>query len=523
MNRIRTGAVRTAALVTVLGLSQLVQAQQATGPMWTQLSPPQNVNGGSPAPAPRLFQSTAYDPATNRMVVFGGATQDFGNLGAYNDTWVLTNADGTGGTSAWVQLTPSGTPPAPRFGAGAVYDPGSNELIVFGGATYDFTGPCPPSIDPGFTNDVWILTGANGLGGTPAWTHVTPSGTPPDPRRSGAVVYDSANNRLILFGGNEACGVSNDVWVLTNANGLGADTPTWTQLTPTGPLPAARGEIGTAGVYDASDNMLIIFGGQGNSADFNDLWALSNANGLGGDPVWTQQNPVAGPPPARHAHTVTYDPVDNVLMVIGGVDFTDTQFRGDVWWLWNASGLASTPRNWTPLIFSGAGPLPRAGHGVIYHHQTDRRATIFAGASCTPCSGLNDVWVFSGFDLVLFDPLSASVHIDENTRSFTVKGHFSLASGESIDPVTQPVTFQLGGFATTIPAGSFTQKHNGSYRFAGTINGVPLDATIRPHRGGYNVWFDGAGVSNLPAANPVTVGLWIGNNGETVQVTATFN
>src|SRR5207302_11316404 len=148
---------------------------------------------------------------------------------------------------------------------------------------------------------------------------------------------------------------------------------------------------------------------------------------------------------------------------------------------------------------------------------------IFAGATCAPCAGLTDAWVFSGFDVVLFYPLSASVHINENSRSFNVKGHFSLASGRSIDPMTQPVGFQLGGFATTIPAGSFTQKNGGSYTFTGTINGVPLDVTIQPHQGGYDVWFDGAGASNLPTANPVTFTLTIGPNTGSVKVNAYFN
>jgi len=64
---------------------------------------------------------------------------------------------------------------------------------------------------------------------------------------------------------------------------------------------------------------------------------------------------------------------------------------------------------------------------------------------------------------------------------------------------------------------------NGSFTFTGTINGVPLDATIQPQAGGYAFTFDGAGAPNLPAVNPVTVGLGIGNNGGTIQVTATFN
>ena len=414
MRTIGTGAVRIAALVIVLSLSQLAQAQQATGPIWTELSPAPNTNGGSPAPAKRLLQSTAYDPTTNSMIVFGGATQDFGNFGVYSDTWVLTHADGSGGTPAWIQLTPSGPAPAARFGAGAGYDPASNRLIIFGGALFEYTGTCAPADNTGTMNDVWILTNANGLGGTPTWTQVTPAGVPPAPRRSGVVVYDASRNRLILFGGNEVCGISNDVWVLSNANGLETwNTPTWTRLTPSGVLPDARGEIGSGGAYDAGDNMLIIFGGKGDTADFNDVWVLSNANGLGGAPVWTQQSPVAGPPMARHAHAVAYDDQDNALIVSAGVNFSETQFLNDIWWLWNANGLAPGAQSWVPLTSSGASPLPRAGYGAVYRHTTDRRATIFAGVTCAPCAGLTDTWVFANFDAAILDPPFATFSVND--------------------------------------------------------------------------------------------------------------
>ncbi len=117
MNGVRSGIFRLAAVVIVLGLSQLVQAQQATTPAWTQITAPGGTTTGGPvAPAKRLLTSATYDPGTNRMIVFGGTSQDFGNLTGYNDVWVLTNADGTGGTPTWIQLRPAGTPPAARFG-----------------------------------------------------------------------------------------------------------------------------------------------------------------------------------------------------------------------------------------------------------------------------------------------------------------------------------------------------------------------------------------------------------------------
>ncbi|HTD48287.1 MAG TPA: hypothetical protein VK881_13560 [bacterium] len=545
MSRVRSGLFRLAAVVIVLGLSQLVQAQQSTTPTWTPLTPPggTTTTGGPAGPSKRLLTSAAYDPATNRMIVFGGTSQDFGNITGYNDVWVLTNADGTGGTPAWIQISPAGTPPAARFGAGVGYDPYDNELIVFGGATSFYNGSCNPIVNPGTLNDVWILTNANGVGGTPTWTQLTVSGAPPSPRRSGVVVYDSSRNRMIIFGGNEACGMHNDTWVLSNANGLETwDTPTWTRLLPPDPLPAVRGESMYSGAYDTPDNMLILFGGQGIGVDYSDVWILTNANGLGGAPVWTQQNPVGGPPMPRHAQFVAYDEQDNALIVIGGVNYNETQFLNDVWWLWNADGLATSQQNWMPLTSSGTSPLPRAGYGAAYRHTTDRRVTIFGGAVCLPCVGVNDSWVFANFDAAILDPpfatfTASDAQINRASRSLQVEGQFTLAAGASINPLTQPVAFGFGGFTALIPAGSFVQTGNGPFRFSGTIDGVPLDVMIKPsngqsgqttqsgqtspqQQGGYAFAVEAAGVPNLPPGNPVTVYLMIGHNSGSGQVIA---
>src|SRR5437588_1390780 len=97
----------------------------------------------------------------------------------------------------WTQLSPSGTPPSPRgfHGASAVYDPSSNRMIVFGGRESNQNN----------TNDVWLLTNANGLGGTPAWINLLPANSPGAPAsRSGhSAVYDIATNRMMVFGGCE--------------------------------------------------------------------------------------------------------------------------------------------------------------------------------------------------------------------------------------------------------------------------------------------------------------------------------
>ena len=51
----------------------------------------------------------------------------------FSDVWVLTNANGLTGTPRWIRLLPAGPGPSPRFYHSAVYEPGTNRLVVFGG------------------------------------------------------------------------------------------------------------------------------------------------------------------------------------------------------------------------------------------------------------------------------------------------------------------------------------------------------------------------------------------------------
>jgi hypothetical protein len=144
-----------------------------------------------------------------------------------NDVRVLTNADGTGGAPAWITLAPTGSLPPIREQAAVAYDQANNRMIMFGGGLN--TGG-----DFQEKNDVWVLTNANGLGGTPAWTELAPLGPPPPPRAFPSADYDPVTNRLIVFGGNNAGPPTfNDAWILTHANGLGG-TPEWIQLFPAG-------------------------------------------------------------------------------------------------------------------------------------------------------------------------------------------------------------------------------------------------------------------------------------------------
>jgi hypothetical protein len=367
---------------------------QNSNPMWTPLYPgAPSPNGSSTNLDSRLFRggsTTVYDPNSNRIILFGGYLANAGmkNL-RLNDVWILTNANGLGTTPCpsnlastapcWSNLIandPSGSPLIPhiRYRHSAVYDRATNRMIIYGGCTAGCT-PIADTDNNGVNKGVvWVLSHANGMGGTPTWTQLFPTSGPdgPPPLRQGhQAVYDPITKSMIVWAGTDGvaeCGKSaySDVWVLSNANSLPpGPTPNWTKLSPmlsTGAPPPGR-FLSTA-VYDSLKNIMIVFGGAGNVGtsqcqSTNAVWALSNANGTGGTPTWTNlvpqgpQGPI-GSPANREQHVAVYAPSHNTMTIFGGLfavhssGHTPTLW-GDTWELSNANGLSGPTSMWTLL------------------------------------------------------------------------------------------------------------------------------------------------------------------------------
>ncbi len=289
-----------------------------TNSNWTKIVP------SGTGPDARYGHTGLYDPASNAMMVFGGALGGPGQCA--NDSWVLQHANAAGATPGWNQLSPSGNIPSPRMRHSSVYDSATNSLIIFGG--FDCTST--------YFNDVWILSNANDSGGVPSWTELSPTGTPPGAREAAAAIYDSATNSLILFGGDDTTTEFGDVWELSHANGTGG-TPAWTQLTPTGTGPSQR--TGASAVYDSAHSRMIIDGGEGGGTVFSDVWIIIDANGAAGAPAWTQLiATVAGP--ARYYHNAVYDEGSNQMFIFAGAsEYPSASPVADVFTLTDANGL----------------------------------------------------------------------------------------------------------------------------------------------------------------------------------------
>jgi hypothetical protein len=311
---------------------------------WNQLTVP-----GTPAPSGRKAAAAAYDSQRHRLIVFGGYPKypnDVGTADQYfDDVWALDLA-----TNLWTQLAPTGTPPAPRTGASAIYDSSHDRLIVFGGGNGGSQ-----------YNQVWQLS----LAGTPVWTLLTPSGTPPAPRSYHMAVFDAERQRMILFGGYSYNGTSfGDTWELSLSG-----APAWSAMS-FAISPSARFRAGMA--MDPGRDRLILYGGWG-GINRSDTWTLS----LEGTPQWT---PITTThlPPGRSEVSLAYDAANDRMVSFGG---NNGQPQSDTWILL-LSG-AGAP-DWMNAASSDP-PSPRYGHSSIYDPVAER-VVIFGGFTA-PNSG----------------------------------------------------------------------------------------------------------------------------------------
>ncbi len=384
------------------------------------------------APAPRYGHAAVYDGTPNIMTVFGGSLGTTNTCA--NDLWLLEGANGQSGTPAWVPVTANGTLPAARFHASVAYDPTTHSMMLFGGNNCSKT----------YYNEVWVLSNADGVGGTPAWTQLSPSGTPPAAREGQTAIYDSVNNIMTIYGGDANNVQDSDIWTLSNANGNGG-TPTWTQLASSGAIPLAR--TGHSAIYDVVNNRMTIFGGFHFNVALTDADVLTNPNGIGGVPVWSKVNVtgtapgigyfsaaydtgannmyvfagsssasklsgdnhvfamanpngigaslwVRGGPATRYDQSMFYDSVSASMFVFAGShSLTNTNFS-DYWQLYNAT--TSTNLSWFAVNVKGnSKPSARWGH-VAQYDSSSNRLMVFGGAQGFPTPCLNDFWIMTG-------------------------------------------------------------------------------------------------------------------------------
>lgn len=262
---------------------------------------------------------------------------------------------GTATAYEWVAFSPE-----PRCGHQAVLDSLNERMVLVAGWG-----------ETGYMNDAWALHSGQWL----HWRPIRPSGSPPPGRMQYSLVLNTADNTLIVFGGNGGGYALNDIWELTLTPGA----ETWTDLSPTGPAPEQR--HGPVAVYDPIAHRVVIFGGVNQYPCFNDVWAFDLTT-----LEWTQLYASGTPPSGRKEAVAIYDPEEHRMIVFGGYNDPE-QFLNDTW----ALSLEVGAESWVELNPSGGPPAVRRGHDATYD-WVNHRMLIFGGWNYPWFQFYNDLW-----------------------------------------------------------------------------------------------------------------------------------
>jgi hypothetical protein len=356
----------------------------------------------------------------------------------------------------WRQLTPTLSPPV-RYYHAMAGDAARGRVVVFGGQ-----GSTP------FLGDTWEWDGT--AGGVGAWTLRSMTG--PSRRAWHAMTYDSARQRVVLFGGGGSNGFVGDTWEWDGA--------AWLQRSNTGP--AARGRAGMA--YDAARQRTVLFGGASSSGPLGDTWEWDGDAG-----VWSQRSPEHSPPVYPFSGPgLVYDP--NSYGVIAVTSSYQT-------WLWDGQDWSQIP-----------GAAPPGAPGILDFDPVRQRAVMYSGRNMWEWN--NAAWsqrasagpeYREGLALA-FD--SARGHVIALTESYmgtaeTWEWVGDDTAGPTLTQWPQPLSVKPGTFATFTVAATSSgalsyQWYRGSTLLVegGPYSGVQtptltIHATSVGHGGGYSV------------------------------------
>jgi hypothetical protein len=159
---------------------------------WTESRPAGDL------PFDRSAAGLAYDPAADKLILFGGAQGNTTELTPLEDLWSYDLAAGT-----WSRLHPAGDVPTARSFSALVYDPACGLSILFGGVTDD--------VDLLYPETLWAYDSAANT-----WKKLEPAGRFPYGRQGLAMIYDAKIGGMVLFGGyNLDQGYLSGTWTLT--------------------------------------------------------------------------------------------------------------------------------------------------------------------------------------------------------------------------------------------------------------------------------------------------------------------
>jgi PKD repeat protein len=201
------------------------------------------------------------------------------------------------------------------------------------------------------------------------------------------MAFDTALDKVVLFGGYTGTRTSGDTWVYAHDR--------WTNLTSTfriAPPPRQHSDL----VYDTTDGVMLLFGGHNGTTYLNDTWEFNGS-------AWSRVNSTVSPSPREDA-MMADNPQQHEVVLFGGEESSGL-LLGDTW----RFSLGQWT-NMTPRLSTSASPPAREA-GAFTWDGADGYDLLFSGKA--GATGVwNDTWAFDG----TWDNLTSNLTIEPPKR-----------------------------------------------------------------------------------------------------------
>ena len=316
----------------------------------------------------------------------------------------------------------------------------------------------------GQLNDTWVFNYSD-----EKWYNVTKEGSPPI-RYKHAMTYDSKNDRTILFGGDDVKGVEqNDTWVF-NYTDL-----KWYNVTPDGSPPP---RFYPTMVYDSGNDATILFGGTPDGYTmFNDTWVFNYSDEIGWK--WYNITPDKSPR-GREMYYMSYDSDNKATILFGGYIYPDVEpqdYLNDTWVL-NYSNEDGW--KWYEIISDDSpvdSPSERYGHTMAYDSES-KLTILFGGYG--DVTNHNDTWVFNYTDQKWYNVTTTGPSVrrwhsmaydSKHDRTILFGGYYNSQDTNRSD--TWVLNYTFGGVGNPLSCGSLSSGDSCQLNWTVKVTGSP--------------------------------------------------
>lgn len=279
---------------------------------------------GANVPVARSSQSMVWDATNSRVIIWGGYT------GVFPDYYTNTGAKYDPVGDAWTAISTTSAPSA-RTAHSTIWT--GTEMIVWGGMV---------------TSSGYVNTGGKYNSSSNTWSATSVGPNTPIGRRDHTAIWDSTDNRMIIWGGHDGTGA------LNSGASFDPATDSWTATASGANLPSVR--YNHTAVWNAANNEMIIWGGHSGSSYLNTGARYNIAAG-----TWQTMSTGTNVPSARMAHTAVWNSTNNEMIIWGGENSAGSPYYTNT-----GARYLRTSDSWIPTSTGTNVPSLRKEHTAVW-------------------------------------------------------------------------------------------------------------------------------------------------------------